>query len=141
MVIRESITINATMKKVWRMFTELTCWMEWNTVMRNVCSDEKCLTYGDNLKCSFRPFLFPIKITIKIEGVVPYKHIVWSAKKRGLSARHEFFFQEHEKGVLVISTETFTGFLTKASGLLLPVRKMRTLTRTFLGDLKKASEG
>ena len=108
--------------------------------MRNVSSDERSLINGKDLKCCFQPFLFTIKVRIKIDEIIPYERIVWSAKKKGLSAKHEFFFQEHEKGVMVTSIETFTGLLAKASGFILPIKRMRTLTKTFLNDLKRASE-
>lgn len=140
MVIEESILINAKMDKVWEIFTVLTCWKDWNTVMRNVCTSEKCLSYGARISCCFRPFLFPVKVTIRVEEVIPYEHIVWSAKKKGFSARNEFSFQSNERGVVVTSRETFNGFLIRHLGFLLPKRKMRTLIKTFLKDLKTASE-
>jgi hypothetical protein len=42
--------------------------------------------------------------------------------------------------VTVTSKETFSGLLAGASGVLLPVRRMKALTRTFLKELRKASE-
>ncbi len=140
MVIRESVIIRSTKQKVWETFTDLTCWNNWNTVIRDVHPEENCLANGKTLKCTFRPFLFPIRVRIEIEEIVPYERIIWSAKKKGLEARHEFLFHNHEKGIQVISKETFTGLLTTGSGLLFPVKRMRDLTKTFLKDLKKASE-
>ena len=140
MIIKESIFINAPMQKVWETFTDLTCWMDWNTVISNIRSEENCLMHGKAIKCCFRPFLFPIKVQIKIEEMVPYERIVWSARKRGLFAFHEFLFERQEKGLLVTSKETFSGLLAGASGFLLPERRMRSLTKIFLKDLKKASE-
>jgi len=141
MIIKESITINSTIEKVWETFTDLTCWVNWNTVIKNVKSTEQLLMDGRSLKCTFRPFLFPIQVKIKIEEIAPHKHIIWVAKKKGLSARHEFIFQNSEKGIQVTSWESFTGLLVAGAGFLLPVRRMRNLTKTFLKDLKKAAEG
>lgn len=140
MIIQESIFINAKMDKVWKIFTDLTCWKDWNTVISNVCSNEKCFTCGGEILCCFRPFLFPVKTKIKVEEVIPYERIVWSAQKRGSSARNEFSFQSNERGVLVTSRETFTGFLVRAFGFFLPKRRMHTLIHAFLKDLKTASE-
>ncbi len=140
MIIKESTLIDASMKQVWDTFTDLTCWMDWNSVIQDIRSEEKCLTNGKTLKCCFRPFLLPIRVKIKIEEITPYRRIIWSAKKKGLYAFHEFFFEEVENGILVTSKESFSGLLTAVSGFLLPVSRMRTLTRTFLKDLKKASE-
>jgi hypothetical protein len=139
-IIKESLLIDAPMKQVWDTFTDLTCWMDWNTVIQDVRFEDRCLTDGNALKCCFRPFLFPIRVKIRIEEIKPYERIIWSARKKGLFAFHEFFFEEAEKGILVTSKESFSGLLAAASGVLLPVRRMRSLTRTFLKDLKKAAE-
>jgi hypothetical protein len=140
MIIKESITIYSTMEKVWNTFTDLTRWTQWNTVMSDIVCNDQCLVNGKDITCCFRPFLFPINVKIKIQEIIPFNRIVWSAEKKGLFAFHEFFFQDGEKGVLVISKETLSGPLTSAGGLLLPEKRMRSLTKTFLKDLKKASE-
>ncbi|MBM4136644.1 MAG: hypothetical protein FJ241_07410 [Nitrospira sp.] len=140
MVIEEDIFINANPEKVWDTFTNLTRWRDWNTVMDNVYCDDMCISPGSELICNFRPFLFPINVKIKVRIVVPYKRIVWFAKKKGLSAKHLFTFQNTESGVLVTSKETLTGFLVRNSGFLMPKQRMQDLTRTFLNDLKSASE-
>ena len=140
MIIKESLFINAPMKRVWDTFTDLTCWMDWNTVILDVSYEDRCLTNGKALKCCFRPFLFPIRVKIKIEEIRPHDRIIWSARKKGLYAFHEFFFEEVENGILVTSKESFSGLLAAASGFLLPLGRMRSLTRTFLKDLKTASE-
>ncbi len=140
MIIEESVMIHAPVDKVWMIFTDLICWKDWNTVVKNVRSDKKVLTEGNNFMCHFYPFLFSVGMNIEVEKILPYNLIVWSTKKKGLSAHHEFCFHGFEKAVLVTSKETFSGLLTKGSGFLLPLKKMRSLTRIFLKDLKKASE-
>jgi hypothetical protein len=140
MVIQESILIDAKMDIVWKTFTDLTCWKDWNTVMRDVSSNEKRLSCGGEISCCFRPFLLPIDVTVRVEEVILYERVVWSTQKKGFSARNEFSFQDQERGVLVTSRETFTGFLVRAFGCFLPKRRMRSLIHTFLKDLKTASE-
>ncbi len=109
MVVEKSILINAGLEKVWNTFTDLTCWREWNTVIRDVSSDEACISSGCRLFCNFRPFHFPLNVRIEIKDVKPGKSISWYAKKLGLAAEHLFDFQATEKGVLVTSRETFWG--------------------------------
>ncbi|MGQ9569470.1 MAG: hypothetical protein ACUVUQ_01245 [Thermodesulfovibrionales bacterium] len=140
MVIEESILIHAEIDKVWDTFTNLTCWKDWNTVMRNVCSYYDSLSHGCEISCSFHPFFFPVKARIQIEEVIPYKLIVWSAKKKSFYAQNKFYFQCCEKGTIVTSRETYSGPLVRFFGSLLPERKLRSLIKTFLIDLKKASE-
>ncbi len=140
MVIEESVLISSTIEKVWETFTDLTCWIDWNTVMRHVEADKKVLSEETNFECKFYPFSFPVGMRITVDEVIPYDRLLWSVKKPGLYSRHEFFLKRRQNGVLVTSRETFTGFLAKASGVLLPKRKMEALTKNFLNDLKKASE-
>ena len=140
MIIKESISIHAPMENVWQTFTDLTRWTEWNTVMSEIIFEDACMLNGKDIKCCFRPFLFPIKVNIRIHDIVPFERVVWSAQKKGLLAFHEFFFEQRDRSIVVTSKETFTGFLTTAGGFLLPEKRMRELTKTFLKDLKKASE-
>jgi hypothetical protein len=141
MIIEEAIAIQAPIEKVWNTFTDLTCWMHWNTVIRNVRSEERCLSHGKEVTCRLYPFLFPIMVNLRIEELIPHELIIWSARKKGLYARHEFIFGKQDNSVLVTSRETFAGLLSKASGAFLPKRKMQALTIRFLKDLKRASEG
>ena len=96
MIIREDIFINSTKEKVWSTFTDLTCWVNWNTVLKDVYSKEKSLTRGESLKCTLRPFFFTVKVELRIEEVAPYERIVWVAIKKGLKARHEFLFEDND---------------------------------------------
>ena len=140
MVLTESIVINAPLVKVWETFTDLACWTDWNTVIRDVAYKDKRITSGNKIKCSFKPFFFLIKVDIKIEEVLPLERVTWSARKKGLSARHEIIFEKHDNAVKVTSRESFRGALTRAFGMLLPRLKMTALKKTFLQDLKKAAE-
>jgi hypothetical protein len=51
-----------------------------------------------------------------------------------------FTFQNNEKGIIVTSRDTFSGFIVMFFGFLLPKKRLRTLIQTFLKDLKAASE-
>ncbi len=141
MVIEDSIIIKSSIEKVWNTFIDITCWEGWNSVISNVKCKEKCLINSQTMKCTFRPFYFPINVDIFINEVKEKEKVVWTANKKGLKAYHEFFFKKSEDGVKVISREKFTGVLSAGSGLFLPVKKMKNLTRIFLNDLKKAVEG
>jgi uncharacterized protein YndB with AHSA1/START domain len=140
MTIKESIVIHSSVQKVWQTFTDIAGWSDWNTVMRDVRAKEKNLSEGSDLKCNFCPFLFPMEMLIRIEKVIPCERIVWSVKKSGLSARHDFIFLRDKRGILVVSEETFTGFITKVLGVRVAVKRIQGLTKHFLQDLKKASE-
>jgi hypothetical protein len=140
MVIEEKILINADVERAWKVFTDLTCWNNWNSVIRDAWCDDQCLAHGKVLTCCFRPFSFPIKVKINVETVIPNECVTWSVRKKGFIAYHEFLFQRQENGVLVTSKETFSGLLVSLFKILLPRKRMRTLASTFLRDLKMASE-
>ena len=139
-MIEEHILIDADIKKIWKVFTDLTCWHNWNSVIRDADCNDQCLTHGTVITCRFRPFLFPINAQINVEKIIPEEYVIWSVKKKGFKAYHEFIFQRQEKGVLVISRETFNGLLIRLFGFLLPQKRLRELTTTFLNELKVASE-
>jgi len=97
MIIKESITIYSTVEKVWNTFTDLTRWTQWNTVMSDVVCDDTCLVNGKNIACCFRPFLFPINVKIKIQEIIPFNRIVWSAQKKDYSPSMNSFFRREKK--------------------------------------------
>ena len=138
MVIEESVEINAGIEKVWNSFTDLTCWEEWNTVLRDVATESESIREGGKFSCSLRFFSVPLFFEPRIEEVVPRRKIVWKGEKYGISSRHEFMFIKEDRGGNVTSRETFSGPFF--SGILLPRREIRRLTRKLLQDLKKASE-
>jgi len=140
MVIEERILIDTDLEKIWTVFTDLTCWNNWNSVIRDAYCDDHRLSHGTVITCCFRPFLFPINAQIEVEKVIPNERVIWSVRKKGFLAYHEFLFQRQEEGILVTSKEMFTGLLVRLFGFLLPEKKMRALTTTFLKDLKMASE-
>ena len=140
MIIEESIFINAPIEKVWQTFTDLTCWLQWNSVLKNVTTEHACIKKGETFSCAIRPFLFPIYFEPLIEEVIPNDRIVWSGSKYGIFARHEFIFQTVEKGVRVTSKETFQGITIENISFIFPSWRIREMTKSLLGDLKKASE-
>jgi len=140
MFIEESVLINADLKKIWKTFTDLTCWADWNTVAREVASDSGRIEEGDRFTFCLRPFSVPIMIEPKIEEVVPREKVVWTGTKFGIFSRHEFLFQQVANSVLVTSRETFRGLPLLFGSLAFPESTVRELTVGMMNDLKKASE-
>ena len=140
MIIEESIFINAPINKVWQTFTDLTCWLRWNSVLKNVTTEQAYIKKGKTFSCAIWLFLFPVYFEFFIEEVIPNDRIVWSGSKYGIFARHEFIFQASEKGVRVTSKETFQGITIENISFIFPSWRIRGMTKSLLGDLKKASE-
>ena len=140
MVIEEEILINAPLNKVWKIFTDLTCWVDWNSVLKDVSTGHASILKGETFSCSLRPFIFPVHFETFIEEVALHERVVWSGSKYGIFARHEFIFEMLEDHVRVISRETFKGMTMENMKFIFPAWRIRELTKSLLTDLKEASE-
>lgn len=141
MLIEESVVIHAPLQKVWDTFTDITCWKDWNTVLKNVSPEKtEILAEGGKVRFCIYPFHFPVYFEPKIEEVIPLKRVVWSSGKFGITARHEFIFRQAGNGVVVLSRESFKGLSLKTLRFLFPRSRLVELTVAFLKDLKVAAE-
>jgi hypothetical protein len=140
MMVEESVLILAPQEKVWKTFTDLSCWEDWNTVLKDVSARDNSIERGGTFRCSIRPFFFPVRFEPIIEEVILWEKIVWTGSKYGISLRHEFIFEKDERGVHLVSRETFSGIAVETVPALFPEQRIRELTRLFLKDLKEAAE-
>lgn len=140
MIIEESVLIDANIEKIWKTFTDITCWADWNTVASRAASGSGRIEEGAKFTFCLRPFSVPIMIEPKIEEIVPREKVVWTSTRFGIFSRHEFLFQELANGVLVTSRETFRGLPLLLGGLAFPESTVREMTVVMLNDLKKAAE-
>ncbi len=140
MVIEDSVLIDASIEGVWDTFTDLTCWKNWCTILEGLSSDHKQMTEGARFKCSIRPFDIPLDLEPVIEEVVLHRRIVWSASRQGISARHEFTFEQKGDKVLVTSRETFSGLFMNPIRFLFPKKKIKKLSGMMLNEVKEEAE-
>ena len=140
MIIIESILIDAPVKKVWNIFTDLTCWKDWSTVISNVSYEADRLTEGKSFKFCIRPFSFPVHIEPVVEKIVPGQSILWSGAKHGIAASHEFTFAEQKGKTLLTSREIFKLNWMKRLFFHIPKKRLHKLSVLMLQDLKYASE-
>jgi ligand-binding SRPBCC domain-containing protein len=140
MLICKSILINAPLKQVWDTFTDLTCWQDWNDVFSNVSFKSARLTEGTSFKFCIRPFSFPIHIEPVVEELVAGQKIVWRGTKHGITARHEFLFEEINGKTLLTSREAFKLSWIKRLFFRIPGRRLHDLSLLMLQDLKFAAE-
>lgn len=141
MEIEESIIIHAPIERVWATFTDITRWKHWNRVLKKVSSEKtEILAAGGKIKFYIYPFHFPVFLEPEIQEVILNKRVTWSSGKYGVSARHEFNFEDGENGVLVISREVLKGIPIKTMRFLFPKSRLKELTASFLADLKRAAE-
>lgn len=140
MVIQESVLINAPLTRVWDTFTDLTCWKNWSTVFSNISYESDLLTAGKRFRFCIRPFDIPVNLEPVVEEIIPGQRIVWSGRKHGITARHEFTFHTEGDKVLLTSRETFSGIVIKPIKLFFPKRKIKELSIRMLMEIKQAAE-
>lgn len=140
MIIEHSIHINADIGTVWDIFTDLTCWRDWNGVIRDVSSDHEKLTEGKQFRFCLRPFDLPVYIEPVVDELIPGQKVAWSGKKHGIRARHEFIFFPEQNGVTLTSREEFR--LNPVSRLYfrITMKKLHRMSVEMLQQLKDASE-
>jgi uncharacterized membrane protein len=140
MRIEHSIEINAPIETVWNIFTDLTCWQDWTSVMKDVSGEHDNLKQGKRFNFCIRPFVFPINIQPLVEELIPLKRIVWSGSKHTVSARHEFIFEDKQGRVELKSIETFKVNILSRLFFHIPKKKLHKLSVLMLEELKYASE-
>jgi hypothetical protein len=140
MEIKHSVTIHADINTVWDIFTDLTCWREWSTVLGDSSSEHERLTEGKRFNFCIRPFILPVDVEPVVEEVVHEERVVWSGSKYGIQARHEFIFDQGENNVILTSREIFqAGPLTRIL-FEIPKKQLHALSVRMLEELKEAAE-
>ena len=140
MEIIETVTILSEMDRVWDIFTDLSRWDQWNHSMKEKARREGryFISEGQRLSLKIRLYALPFSIKPLVEYVVPHDQVVWSARKFGVSAKHEFLFTDLGGAVMVVSRERFVGL--RPFLMLLPRAGIRKITATMLKELKKKAE-
>ncbi len=140
MEIVESVTIFSGMDRVWDIFTDLACWNQWNHSMKAAARPEGpyFISEGQRLSLKIRLYALPFSIKPLVECVVQHDQVVWSARKFGVSAKHEFLFTDLGGAVQVVSRERFAGL--RPFLMMLPAARIRMVTARMLRELKKKAE-
>jgi hypothetical protein len=141
MIIEAKIQINAPLQRVWDVFSDIGNWDGWNPVCRE-CRFEtgKSLVKGACISFELNPMVLPIRIAPKVEHCEPGKKVVWSGSRLGISAEHEFYFQENENGVLLTSIEHFKGPMLIFAKIIRVPARLHALTVRLLDAIKKEAE-
>ena len=141
MVIKAKVHIKAPIDVVWRIFSNVDRWKDWNTAC------ESCrFTSGDHLAegaCFtfvVKPFIFPLQVEPRVVSCDPGREVVWEGRRLGISAVHTWRFQKKADGVLLESIETFRGPLLLIGHVLRVPRRLHRLTVGMLDQIKRHSE-
>lgn len=139
--IEETVVIAAPREIVWRAFTDLTCWADWNSVLTGVrAGAAAALAEGGGFSCRLRPLAFTVPFAVRVEVAEAPERLLWVAGRWGVRGRHWFRFRENGGGTLCESDEEISGPTVALAGPLFPLWRFRMLTRRFLADLKREAE-
>lgn len=141
MVIDEEIEIRAPIEVVWRIFSQMESWDQWNTACRECCVLEgEPMRTGTCFSFKIKPWLLPMRVQPRIVECEPAKTVTWEGGRLGVQASHTWQFREQNGWVILRSVERFRGPLLLVSRLVGIPQKLHRLTREFLETLKQASE-
>lgn len=141
MNIAESITIDAPVKIVWQVFTEIEHWDDWNTVCRECRLEEGgAMEEGACISFELTPLLFPLRIAPVIEEAKEEASVTWSGARWGIHARHTFTFIPLNGRTRLESLESFSGPLLWVARVTGVNRRLHMLTRRLLKAIKAAAE-
>lgn len=141
MIIEESVEIKASPAVVWRVFSAMEDWKNWNPVCENCCiisgdgmAANTCFTF------SMRPYYLPIKVMPTIIKCEPGKEVVWEGRRFGVHAVHRFTFEEKKESVCLTSSESFRGPLLWLCKLIFIPGRLHRLTRRLMIAIKNRAE-
>lgn len=96
---REKILINAAVKTVWNLFTDISNWSNWNADI-NFSNLAESLALG----ATFHWETAGMKIASTIKELIPPKQIGWSGEVQGIMGVHVWHFAD-ENGITLVKTE------------------------------------
>jgi hypothetical protein len=141
MIIRKTIEINAPLSVVWRVFSCMEDWQQWNEVCRNCCYIE-----GDEMALhtcfafEVAPLYFPLRVEPRITKCEPGREVVWTGGRLGIRAEHRFRFDDLDGRVQLLSEEEFKGPMVLVARLLRVPQRLHRLTGKFMQAIKSRAE-
>jgi hypothetical protein len=138
-IFRTSIVIDATPSDVWRILTDASGWLQWNTTVENI---EGVIALGETVKVY--PKINPKRaFPVKVSEFVPDQRMVWTGGMplglfKGVRT-YTLELEDRSGGVEFTMEEVFTGLLEPLIGKTIP--DMRPVFEEFAAALKRRAEG
>ena len=141
MIIQAEVHIRAPLPVVWRVFSHLEDWKEWNTACNNCRFIEgDAITDGACFTFEVKPIIFPVRVEPRVVSCDPGREVVWEGDRLGIRAMHTWRIREHAGGVMLKSVETFKGPLLALGRLVGVPKRLHRLTVQMLDQIKRYSE-
>ena len=133
-VASDEIFIEASSETVWALQTDVNSWPRWRS---DVSRAE--LEGGFEVGSVFRWRSGGLGVVSTVGEVEPGRRLGWTGRALGTRAAHTWTFEAREGGVLVLTEESFEGWLVRP--LKGTMRKtLEGSLRTWLSDLKSEAE-
>lgn len=141
MIIQAEVQIRAPLPVVWRVFSHLDDWKDWNTAC-NRCRfvEGDALTDGACFTFVVKPIIFPVRVEPRVVSCEPGREVVWEGERFGIRAVHVWRFRELSEAVLLESVETFKGPLLALGHWVGVPKRLHRLTVRMLDQIKRHSE-
>ena len=139
--IQESIKIDASIEEVWRVFSQLERWREWNPVYTNVTqlTGEPWLV-GSTFGFTVKPWWSTTNVKATIVESSPPERVVWAVQQLGVWGEHTCRFEQQGEGTLAVSHEIFGGPMRFLMPLFAPSWQIRRMFARWLKALKTEVE-
>ncbi|MEE2700798.1 MAG: SRPBCC family protein [Chloroflexota bacterium] len=133
--------IRATPEHVWDTFSNPMAWPEWSSVCLSVWGlSEPLWNIGSHIGFRLRIAGMGVPFYVEIIEATPPRKISWISTKFSITAIRTFTFQQQNGSTLVTDHKNFRSPILPVY-LFYPRRIIRTMTETWLRDLKAATEG
>ena len=111
----KEIIIHAPVEKVWQIQTDIENWNKWQPDITSA-KLEGALSAGT----VFRWKAMGLNIVSTLHTVKPHKQIGWTGVSLGMSAIHNWMFEERGEATLVITEESLSGWLARFMKMFAP---------------------
>lgn len=135
-----TILVQATPQQVWDAFKDPTGWPHWSRVCTSVWGLSPNLwAVGASLSFRLRMARIGVPFSVRITQSEPPNCVAWASTAFTVTAVRTFTFQAQDGGTLVTDHKRFSSPVLPI-GLWYPRRLVRTMTQTWLADLKAETE-
>lgn len=142
MLVKKEIIINADVKKVWKVFSELEKWHEWGGyILKAQWLSKRRWQVGSQFAQIVKGFgpIRKLESNPKIIEIRNYSHVTWTGTRKLIRGIHTFKFQKIGNKTKVSNIEYFRGLLAPVLSPLIK-NNFDLYFEQFLNGLKKEAE-
>jgi hypothetical protein len=101
--------VRAPRQLVWRVFSDLTAWPDWNPLSRGQAPGQS-LEPGARLDLWLRPLGLPLLVRAQVLEAIPAQAVGWRGGAWGITSEQHYTFEDHGPQTLVGFQESLSGW-------------------------------